>query len=385
MTTPNTLSETLRHAADEAVTTANAQDTPATEPENETSSAAATVPAFATANRESALTEEKSSVTPTAADSPEPPPAPFGDPPPPDVPPPGDTGGPLPEKGAPEPPHEQTDNDGLDDRPMTLMEHLNELRRRLIRCCIAVGVTFLGCWAVIDPIFNAFVNPLLNALPEGSHPIYTTLPEGFFIRMLLAFVAGVFVASPVIFYQIWAFIAPGLYDDEKKHIIPIAFLSALFFISGGAFCYFIVLPYAFDFLVSFATDTIVAMPRVSDYIDLVLKLIVAFGLIFEMPLFSFFLSRLGIVSADMMRHARRYAVLVIFVMAAILTPPDVLSQLLMAVPMLILYELSILVAAAFGRTKKRGKDAVGDSESANSTKTTAQTDSGAPNNPTEKA
>ncbi len=366
------------------MTAENAQNAPASGPESGASSAAAPS-AFAPANNEGARAEEPSPADPAAGDPPGTRPEPSGDAPPPDAPPPANTDGSLPGKGDPEPEHEPTDNDGLDDRPMTLMEHLNELRRRLVRCCMAVGVTFLGCWAVIDPIFNAFVNPLLNALPEGSHPIYTTLPEGFFIRLLLAFVAGVFVASPVIFYQVWAFIAPGLYEDEKKHIIPIAFLSALFFISGGAFCYFIVLPYAFDFLVSFATDTIVAMPRVSDYIDLVLKLIVAFGLIFEMPLFSFFLSRLGIVSAGMMRRARRYAVLVIFVLAAVLTPPDVLSQLLMAGPMLILYELSILVAAAFGRRKKGGKDAAGDPEGANASQAAGQNDGGEALKPTEKA
>ena len=240
-------------------------------------------------------------------------------------------------------------------QPMTLMEHLNELRRCLTRACLAVMVCFVGCWIVVDPIFNTLVNPLLAVLPEGSHPIYTTLPEGFFTRMFIALVAGVFVASPVIFYQVWSFIAPGLYDEEKKYIIPIAFLSAIFFIGGGLFCFFIVFPYVFTFFISFASESIIATPKVSDYLDFVLKLLIAFGLIFEMPLFSFFLSRLGIVTARGMRKMRRYAVLIIFVVAAILTPPDVVSQLLMAGPMLILYEVSILIAALFGRKSPRAK------------------------------
>ncbi|MCR5813029.1 MAG: twin-arginine translocase subunit TatC [Desulfovibrio sp.] len=240
---------------------------------------------------------------------------------------------------------------------MTLMEHLNELRRCLTRACIAVIICFVGCWIVVDPIFDALVNPLLAVLPEGSHPIYTTLPEGFFTRMFIALVVGVFVASPVIFYQVWSFIAPGLYDEEKKYIIPIAFLSALFFIGGGLFCFFIVFPFVFTFFISFATESIIATPKVSDYLDFVLKLLIAFGLIFEMPLFSFFLSRLGIVTANGMRKMRRYAVLIIFVVAAILTPPDVVSQLLMAGPMLILYELSILIAALFGRKSPRKQKA----------------------------
>ena len=242
-----------------------------------------------------------------------------------------------------------------DDRPMGLMDHLSELRGRLVRCCIAVIVGFIACWAVVDPIFDALVDPLLKVLPDGSHAIYTTLPEGFFTRMHIAFVAGVFVSSPVIFYQVWSFIAPGLYEDEKRHILPVAFMSAFFFVSGGAFCYFIVFPQAFAFFVSYATDSIVAMPKVSDYLSFVLKLILAFGLVFEMPLFAFFLSRMGIITAELMRRVRRYAILGIFIVAAILSPPDVVSQLLMAAPMLVLYEISIYVAVAFGK-KPAAKD-----------------------------
>ena len=242
-----------------------------------------------------------------------------------------------------------------DDRPMGLMDHLSELRGRLVRCCIAVIVGFIACWAVVDPIFDALVDPLLKVLPEGSHAIYTTLPEGFFTRMYIALVAGIFAASPVIFYQIWSFIAPGLYEEEKKYIIPIAVMSALFFACGGAFCYFVVFPYAFSFFVSFATEDIVAMPKVSDYLSFVLKLILAFGLVFEMPLFAFFLARMGIITAELMRRVRRYAILAIFIVAAILSPPDVVSQLLMAAPMLVLYEISIYVAVAFGK-KPAAKD-----------------------------
>ena len=158
----------------------------------------------------------------------------------------------------------------------------------------------------------------------------------------MAFVTGLFVTSPYIFYQIWAFISPGLYEEEKKGLLPIALLSAIFFIGGGVFCYFIVFPYAFNFFLGFSSEQIQAMPRITDYLDFVIKLLLAFGLIFEMPLFSFFLSRMGLITAQMMRKARRYAVLCIFIVAAILTPPDVVSQL--------------LVAAAFGRKKKEKKE-----------------------------
>ena len=286
-----------------------------------------------------------------------------GQPPLPPVPPVGETQSPaaepenLPVQSESAPPANPEDEaaEEEDDRPMGLMDHLSELRGRLVRCTVAVMVGFIACWAVVDPIFDALVDPLLKVLPDGSHAIYTTLPEGFFTRMHIAFVAGVFVSSPVIFYQIWSFIAPGLYEEEKRHILPVAFMSAVFFVSGGAFCYFIVFPQAFAFFVSYATDSIVAMPKVSDYLSFVLKLILAFGLVFEMPLFAFFLARMGIITAELMRRVRRYAILGIFIVAAILSPPDVVSQLLMAAPMLVLYEISIYVAVAFGK-KPAAKD-----------------------------
>lgn len=260
------------------------------------------------------------------------------------------------ESTPPATPEDEVEEEEADDRPMGLMDHLSELRGRLVRCCLAVMVGFIACWAVVDPIFDALVAPLLSVLPDGSHAIYTTLPEGFFTRMHIAFVAGVFVSSPAIFYQVWAFIAPGLYEEEKRSIIPVAVMSAFFFISGGAFCYFVVFPNAFAFFMSYATDTIVAMPKISDYLSFVLKLILAFGLVFEMPLFAFFLARMGIITAELMRRVRRYAILGIFIVAAILSPPDVVSQLLMAAPMLVLYEVSIFVAAGFGKKSAKEED-----------------------------
>ena len=238
------------------------------------------------------------------------------------------------------------------DRPMSLMEHLNELRSRLMWMVGFAMLGFLGCWVIVDPIFEALTGPLMAVLPEGTHAQYTTLPEAFFTRSQISFVAGLFVASPLIFYQVWAFIAPGLYDEEKRYIIPIALVSALFFAGGGAFCYCIVFPFAFSFFVGFSTPEIVITPKMSDYLSFVIKLIFAFGLIFEMPIFALFLSRMGIVTAAMMRRFRRYAIVLIFVVAAILTPPDVISQLLMAGPMMLLYELSVGVAVVFGRKKK---------------------------------
>lgn len=241
-------------------------------------------------------------------------------------------------------------------RSMTLLDHLSELRVRLVRSLIALAVGFFACYGFAEQLFNYLMIPLTRALPAGAKLIYTALPEAFFVYMQVALVAGAFLASPYLFYQIWSFIAPGLYDEEKRHVIPIAGASALFFVAGAAFCYFQVFPYAFEFFVGFATDTIAPMPKLDEYLGFTLKMLLAFGLIFEMPLFAFFLSRLGIVTAQGMRKTRKYAILGIFVVAAILTPPDVFSQMMMAAPMLVLYEISILVAATFGRKKRSAED-----------------------------
>lgn len=238
---------------------------------------------------------------------------------------------------------------------MSLLEHLGELRIRLMRALIASAVGFLLCYSVAEVLFNYLTLPLLRVMPADAKLIYLGVAEAFFVELKVAFVAGVFLASPYIFHQIWAFMAPGLYDEEKRHVIPLAVCSAVFFLGGAAFCYFVVFPFAFTFFMSYSTENIVAMPSMNEYFSFTLKLLLAFGLIFEMPLFAFFLSRMGLVTAARMRAARKYAVLGTFVAAAVLTPPDVFSQLLMAVPMLALYEISILVAAATGRRQPASK------------------------------
>lgn len=241
--------------------------------------------------------------------------------------------------------------DGDPGKPMSLMEHLTELRNRLVKILVVVFLGFFACFSFAVELFDGLVKPLAAVMPAGSKLIYTALPEAFFVQMKLGFVASAFLTSPYIFYQIWAFVAPGLYEEERRFVIPLAAFSAFFFLSGAAFCYFAVFPVAFDFFMSFATDSILPMPSLGEYLDFALKLLIAFGLIFEMPLFAFFLARLGVLSAQRLRAWRRYAVIIIFIVAAILTPPDVISQLLMATPMLLLYEVSIWVAAFAHRPK----------------------------------
>lgn len=239
-----------------------------------------------------------------------------------------------------------------DDRPMTLRDHLLELRKRVFRAFLWAIVGFFICYPFAEQIFNLLVAPLQAAMPDASHFIFTAPAEAFFTFLKVALVAGFFVTCPMIFYQIWAFVAPGLYKEEKLYLLPVVLFSAFFFICGGAFCYLIALPFAFEFFMSYNTELIKALPKLSETLSFVLQLLMAFGFVFEMPLFVFFLSRLGIVTADMMRKFRRYAILANVILAAILTPPDVMSQMLMAVPLLLLYELSIFIAVIFGKKKK---------------------------------
>ena len=240
---------------------------------------------------------------------------------------------------------EDGENEAEDESSMSFTEHLGELRMRIVRMLIGATVGFLLCYGVAEDLFRYLSLPLVKVMPPDTRFIYTSVPEGFFVYLKIAFVAGVFVASPYIFYQLWAFIAPGLYQEERRHIVPLALCSALFFLLGAAFCYWGVFPFAFTFFMSYSTGMIVAMPSLNEYLGFALKMLLAFGLIFEMPLFAFFLSRLRIITPAWMRKVRRYAILAIFIVAAILTPPDVFSQLLMAGPMLVLYEVSIYVAA----------------------------------------
>lgn len=248
------------------------------------------------------------------------------------------------------------DGDAPKDEPektMTLLDHLGELRSRLVRGFVAVLIAFFGCYGFAKELFHALSQPLLAVMPADAKFIYTGVAEGFFVDLKVGFVAALFVASPYLFYQIWAFVAPGLYEEEKRYAIPLALCSAVFFIGGAAFCYLVVFPFAFTFFLSYSTESIVAMLSISEYLSFALKMLIAFGLIFEMPLFAFFLARMGLITAQKMRRARKYAVLGVFIVAAILTPPDVFSQILMACPMLLLYEISILVAAVAGRKKEK--------------------------------
>ena len=238
------------------------------------------------------------------------------------------------------------------EEKQTFIEHLEELRKRLIISLIAVGIGFGICYIFAKEIFQLLMIPLIKALPAGASMIFTSLPEAFFTYLKVALLAGIFVASPVVLYQVWLFVAPALYSHEKRYAIPFVISSTLLFIGGAAFGYFIVFPFGFKFFMGFATDFIQPAPKLKEYLSFCSMLLLTFGLIFELPLFTFFLSKLGVVNAQMLSRNRRYVILGMFAVAAILTPPDVVTQLMMAGPLLILYEVSIWIAKIFGKKKE---------------------------------
>ncbi len=235
--------------------------------------------------------------------------------------------------------------DKPEDEKLPLTSHLEELKTRLIRILIALGIGFGVCYLFKDWSFRVITRPLVQALPAQSSMIFTGLPEAFFIHMKIAFFASLLLTAPYTLFEIWRFVSPGLYSREKRHVLPFLFFSSILFGGGVLFGYFIALPPAFGFFVSFSTDFLKPMISFREYLDLTLKFLLAFGLCFEMPVFIFFLAKIGLVNAKMLSRQRRYAILVIFIVAAILTPsPDAISQILMAIPLMILYEVSIFVA-----------------------------------------
>ena len=240
-----------------------------------------------------------------------------------------------------------------DDSKMSLTEHLMELRKRLTNALIALGLGFTVCYFFKDALFAVITKPLTQALPKSSYLIYTGLTQAFFTYMKIAFFASLILTSPFIMYQVWKFIAPALLPNEKKLVVPFVLSSTLLFLGGILFGYFVVLPPAFAFFVSFNNQYLQAMISFSDYLSLFIRFLLGFGLSFQLPVIIFFLARLHIVNDKMLSKQRKYAVLIIFVVAAVLTPsPDALSQILMAIPLIFLYEVSIFVARFAAKKKE---------------------------------
>ena len=232
-------------------------------------------------------------------------------------------------------------------------EHLGELRDRLVRSFIAVGIGFAGAYFFKEKLFELLTAPLIIAMGEtgNAQMIFTGLPEAFFTYLKVSLLAGIIFATPVLFYEFWMFVSPGLYRTEKKYLLPIVFLSVFFFLVGSSFGYFIVFPYGFKFFLGFATQTIQAMPSMKEYLSFASKMLLAFGFVFELPLVLTFMARMGLVTVPFLKKNRKYALLLFFVGAALITPPDVVTQVMMALPLMILYEISIIGAKFFGKKK----------------------------------
>jgi len=227
------------------------------------------------------------------------------------------------------------------------------LRKRLMIASLSWLVAFLGCYSIAEKLFRILSAPVQDALPKGSSLVFIQATEPFFTYLKVAAVAGVLVALPVILWQIWGFVAPGLYSNEKRFAIPFVFASCLCFGLGTYFGFFFVFPTIFTFLVKFGTGTgeINAMLSMGAYLTLSTRLLFAFGMVFELPIVIFFLARMGVVDHKWLAKKRKIALLLAFVIGAVLTPPDVFSQVSIALPFVILYEVGILVARLFGKKK----------------------------------
>ncbi|HET7706949.1 MAG TPA: twin-arginine translocase subunit TatC [Thermoanaerobaculia bacterium] len=232
---------------------------------------------------------------------------------------------------------------------MSFLDHLEELRKRLLYSFISVFVAFLVCWNFAPQIFEKLQEPLAQYLPPGDSLAYTRLTAPFFLYMKVAFFAGLFLAAPVILWQIWQFISPGLYKKERRYALPFIFFGALFFVAGGYFGYRFLLPSTCAFFVETGKN-FKQMITVDDYFSFASLIILAAGIVFETPIFVFFLARIGIVTPAFLLQKFKYAVLIAFIFAAVITPtPDMVTQFALAVPMIVLYLIGVGVAYLFAK------------------------------------
>jgi sec-independent protein translocase protein TatC len=252
-------------------------------------------------------------------------------------------------------PGDDEDPESLDDAgsKMSFLEHLDELRKRLIYVVYSLIAGCVIAYIFIARIFDFIMRPMQQILPPGGYLQFTSGSEPFMLYIKIGFLAGIFISSPLILWQIWKFIAPGLYSHEKKFAIPFVFMSTFFFVAGGLFSHYIAFPWTWAFFNSFATDYMKFVPKIDEAFGLYTKMILGFGAIFEMPTLVFFLARMGVVTGQFLLKYFKYAFLIIFIVAAVISPgTDMMSQVIMAVPMLGLYILSIIIAFIFQRKRK---------------------------------
>ena len=245
----------------------------------------------------------------------------------------------------------------MSDQEDSFISHLVELRDRLLRAVVAVVVVFVGLMPWAGDIYDILAHPMMQALPEGTRMIATGVVTPFFVPMKVTLMVAFVIALPFVLYQAWCFIAPGLYAHERRLGLPLVVGSTVLFIAGMAFCYFFVFGTVFKFIAQFAPKSITPAPDIEQYLAFVMSMFLAFGLTFEVPVFVIVLTKMGIVDVPKLKEARPYVIVGAFVVAAVVTPPDVVSQLMLAIPMCLLYELGIWAAQIFIRHTKAPEDA----------------------------
>jgi sec-independent protein translocase protein TatC len=241
--------------------------------------------------------------------------------------------------------------DELEGTEQPFVSHLVELRDRLIRALVAVGLCFgaLMLWPGPAGLYDLLAAPLVANLPQGATLIATNVISPFIVPLKITMLAAFLLALPVVLYQVWAFVAPGLYSHEKRLVLPLVVSSTVLFLAGVAFCYFLVFGQVFRFIQGFAPKSITAAPDIEAYLSFVLTMFIAFGAAFEVPVAVVVLARMGIVSVEKLRQFRSYFIVLAFIISAVITPPDVVSQLALAIPMCLLYEAGIWAAQVFNR------------------------------------
>lgn len=242
---------------------------------------------------------------------------------------------------------------------MTFLEHLDELRRRLVRAVIAIGIAFVGCFFFYQRIFNFLMQPLREVIePLGGQLIATAPPEVFVLGIKMSFLVAILISTPAWLGQVWGFVAPGLYRHERRLAIPFVFIGSVFFLSGAAFCHYVLFPAAAEFLGTFGGggEDIEIRYRVSEVFSFYARLVLGTAVVFQIPSLALLLSRLGIITPRMLARYFKYAILAIFVLAALLTPPDPTTQIILAGPMIALYALSIGIAWVGNRLRRRKKE-----------------------------
>jgi len=232
-----------------------------------------------------------------------------------------------------------------------LKPHIRDLRKRLINSSICLVFTFFACFSFYEPILTWMMKPAQAVLPSNSHMVAVEIQETFFTALKVAFFSGFIISLPVIFWQMWLFLAPGLYEHEKKMLIPFVFFATLMFLSGSAFAYYVVVPFGFKFLINFGSAVVTILPSIGKYVGFFTKLLFGFGVAFELPVITFFLAKIGLVDDKALKDFFKYAIVIIFIIAALLTPPDLLTQFLMAGPLILLYLASIYIAKIFNPHK----------------------------------